>query len=112
MKPMLKVYLADEAGEKFFGEGPYRLLREVEQTGSLRQAALDLGMAYTKALKILSRAEGVLGYALLTRAAGGKSGGGSQLTAEGKELLGKYEAYRQACNEANARIYREIFETD
>lgn len=112
MKPMIKVYLTDEAGEKFFGEGPYWLLLETERLGSLRQAASALGMAYTKALKILSRAEAVLGYPLLTRTTGGRSGGGSQLTGEGKEWLEQYEAYRTACKAANARIYREIFESD
>lgn len=112
MKPMVKVYLLDDNGEKFFGEGPYRLLVEISRTGSLRQAAAGLEMAYTKALKILSRAEEALGYPLLNRAVGGRSGGGSQLTEEGKEWIQKYEAYRQACKEANTRIYREIFGSD
>lgn len=109
MKPMVKVYLVDENGEKFFGEGPYRLLLAVRETGSLRQAAASLDMAYTKALKLLTRAEAVLGYPLLNRSAGGRSGGGSVVTDEGKELLEQYEQYRTACKEANRRIYQEIF---
>lgn len=51
MKPMAKVYLLDEDGERFFGEGPYRLLTEIRSAGSLRQAAASQGMAYTKALE-------------------------------------------------------------
>lgn len=112
MKPMVKVYLIDDDGEKFFGEGPYRLLLEVGRTGSLRQAAMELGMAYTKALKLLNRAEAVLGYPLIARSAGGKAGGGSVLTKEGEEVLRKYEAYRNRCKEANCRIYQEIFGAD
>lgn len=110
MKPMVKVYLTDDAGEKFFGEGPYRLLLAVEKTGSLRQAAAALEMAYTKALKILARAEETLGYPLLTRAAGGRSGGGSRLTKEGVAWMAQFERYRASCKEAGARIYREVFE--
>ena len=64
MKAVTKVIFLDEAGEKFFGEGPCRLLHGVEETGSLRAAALSMGMAYTKALKLVRRAEGVLGFAL------------------------------------------------
>lgn len=112
MKPMVKVYLMDEDGEKIFGEGPYRLLLETEKAGSLRHAAANMEMAYTKALKLLTRAEAAFGYPLLSRATGGKSGGGSQLTQEGKELLAKYEAYRTASKEANLRIYQEIFGAD
>ena len=39
MKPALRVMLCDDAGERFFGEGPCRLLHLIEETGSLRSAA-------------------------------------------------------------------------
>ena len=109
MRPHIKVQILDESGEKFFGEGPCRLLRAVEQTGSLRAAAQAMGMAYTKALKILRRAEQALGFALTTRAAGGREGGGSRLTPQGKEWLQRYEAYRDACLAADRRLYLEFF---
>ena len=66
-------------------------------------------MAYSKALKLLQNAEAALGYPLTMRAAGGKDGGGSTLTPQGKEWLKKYEAYRDACMEANRRLYLEFF---
>lgn len=109
MKPMMRVYLTDEEEQKFFGEGPYRLLRAVEETGSLRAAAGSMGMAYTKALNLVKRTERGLGCAVTTRATGGKDGGGSVLTDEGKELLTKYEAYRDRCDQENRRIFSEIF---
>jgi molybdate transport system regulatory protein len=46
---------------------------------------------------------------LIKRSTGGKDGGGSCLTAEGKEWLGRYEAYRDACKAANSRLYLEHF---
>lgn len=109
MEPMIRVYLLDDEQRKFFGEGPYKLLTAVEKTGSLRAAASSMGMAYTKALKIVTRAEQALGCSLTTRSTGGKHGGGSRLTSEGKELLVKYEAYREQCTQANREIYRQIF---
>ena len=102
MRAVTKVYFLDENGEKFFGEGPCRLLHGVEQTGSLRAA-------YTKALKILQRAEAALGYPLTTRTTGGRAGGGSALTPEGKEWLARYERYRDACVEANRQLYLACF---
>jgi len=112
MRPEMRVYLLDDENRKFFGEGPYRLLRAIEETGSLRAAAGTMDMAYTKALKILRQAEQALNCSLTTRATGGKDGGGSRLTPEGKELLAKYEAYRDQCAEANRRIYRQIFSAE
>ena len=80
MKPALRVMLCDDAGERFFGEGPCRLLHLIEETGSLRAAAMSMGMAYTKALAIMRRAEKNLGFPLTARRIGGKGGGGSVLT--------------------------------
>lgn len=109
MDVITRVILVDENREKFFGEGPWQLLAGVESLGSLHAAAQSMGMAYSKAMKILKRAEAVLGYPLTTRSAGGFSGGGSKLTEKGKEWLHNYEAYRNACVEANRRLYLEFF---
>ena len=64
MKAVTKIIFYDDNGEKFFGEGPARLLRLVEETGSLRAAALTMEMSYSKALRLLQHAEAVLGYPL------------------------------------------------
>lgn len=109
MKAITKVTFLDDNGEKFFGNGPAQLLHEIENTGSLRAAAISMNMAYTKALKILKQAESSLGFPLTIRSVGGKDGGGSQLTPEGKEWLAQYEAYRDACILANQQIYLKQF---
>ena len=109
MKAVTKITFLDENGEKFFGEGPARLLHNVAQTGSLRAAAMSMDMAYTKALKLIRNAENALGYPLIRRSTGGKDGGGSCLTEEGKEWLQRYEAYRDACKASNSRLYLEFF---
>ncbi len=109
MQPKIHLFLCDDTGERFFGEGPYRLLLLIGQTGSLRSAALEMGMAYTKALKIIQRAEANLGYSLTERKTGGKGGGGSCLSDQAKELINQYEIYKTRCHEANLRIFSECF---
>ena len=109
MIPVTRVYLTDGEGERVFGEGPYRLLKGIESSGSLRAAALEMNMAYSKALRILKRAEQAFGMPLTTRAIGGRDGGGSRLTPEGKELLEKYELYRRKCEDSNRAIFRDLF---
>lgn len=109
MRAITKIVFVDENGEKFFGEGPARLLRAVEESGSLRSAAIKMGMAYTKALKILSRAEQTLGFALTTRSTGGKDGGGSRLTQAGRAWLLRYEAYRDGCVSGNDVLFQRQF---
>ena len=109
MKPVTRITLTDDNGIKFFGEGPCRLLRAVEKTGSLRAAAMEMEMAYSKANKLLKQAEQALGYPLTARSTGGRDGGGSVLTPVGRKLLEQYEAYRDACVKANQAVYRRFF---
>ena len=104
MTPVTRITLTDDNGIKFFGEGPCRLLRCVEKTGSLRAAAMEMEMAYSKASKILKQAEENLGFPLTARSTGGKDGGGSVLTPEGLQFLQQYEAYRDACIKANQAL--------
>ena len=109
MKAVSKITFLDDNGEKFFGEGPARLLRRIDETGSLRAAAMSMDMAYTKALKLMKQAEAALGFPLITRTTGGKAGGGSTLTAEGRRWLRQYEIYRDACIKVNQELYRQYF---
>ncbi|WP_405729269.1 winged helix-turn-helix domain-containing protein [Anaerotignum sp.] len=108
MRAATSIYLYKE-DVRFFGEGPCRLLRGIQEGGSLRAAALKMGLSYSKAIGIINRAEEALGFSLTEKQIGGKGGGGSILTAEAVVFLEKYEAYREACYEANRKLYLEFF---
>jgi molybdate transport system regulatory protein len=108
MKVIYKVWVAN-SGEIAFGEGPYRLLKGVEATGSLMKAATAMGMAYSKARRLIMCCERNLGFVLTSRKIGGVSGGGSQLTAQAAELLRKYEAFVAEAEEAIGETYQKTF---
>ena len=57
MKIRMDLRLCTDEGERFFGEGPYQLLRCIERCGSLRSAAQEMNMAYTKAFHLIRHAE-------------------------------------------------------
>lgn len=109
MEIRTRLYFYDNDGNRYFGEGPYRLLRGIEQEGSLRKAAQRMDMGYTKALRMIHQMEASLGVAVTRTVIGGASGGGSELTEEGREWLQRYEAFREACTKANESFYREFF---
>lgn len=85
--------------DKCFGPGPLQLLEQVGRTGSLHRAAADMGMAYSKAWKLLNRLEAQWGFAILERRPGGTGGGGSLLTPMAWELLRRYRAWQWACEQ-------------
>jgi len=107
MKILYKVWL-DNNG-KAFGDGPYELLRWVEETKSLHQAAHQMGMAYSKAWRLIQSVEHRLGFVLLERRVGGKSGGGSSATSEAKKLMRHYERFRKDVKTALEKIYQKHF---
>lgn len=109
MKLQTLIHFCNDEGGKFFGEGPYRLLCGIRQYGSLRAAAQEMGMAYTKAFHLLKRAEQNCGFPLCQRTIGGEGGGGSRLTAEAEELMERYEDFRSSCDSAIQELYSRHF---
>lgn len=109
MKSVTKVMMFDDEGNKFFGEGPASLLKSIEEKGSLRMAAQEMGMAYTKALKIIKNAEESLGFKLTERKIGGKAGGGSTLTDQGRRWLEEYEAFSSECIRNSRMLFVKHF---
>ena len=107
MKIGYKVWL-DNHG-KAFGDGPYELLRRVEETHSLHRAAKEMGMAYSKAWRLIGTIEKRLGFLLIQRKVGGLSGGGSRVTSQGKVLMKRYNHFQKDVNTSLEKIYRTHF---
>jgi len=107
MKVAYKIWI-DQNG-KAFGDGPYELLKGVEKTASLHKVAHQMGMAYSKAWRLIRTTEQRLGFSLLDRKVGGKSGGGSKITPQAKEVMLCYGRFREEANGAIERIYQKHF---
>ena len=89
----LTVRLYTEDDQRCFGPGIATLLERVGEHRSLRAAAASMGMAYSKAWRIIRTAEGVFGCKLLDSTIGGRHGGGARLTPQAERLLAAYNAY-------------------
>ena len=110
MKSVTKIIFTDDDGNKFFGEGPMQLLRAIERTGSLRSAAMEMEMAYSKAWRIIRTAEEVFGCKLLSSTIGGQHGGGAVLTPQAEQLLAAYRAYESDVKAYSQAKFNEAFD--
>lgn len=63
------------------------LLRAIEQSGSINQAAKQSGLSYKGAWQMIERANNLAPKVLIATATGGSKGGGTSLTAAGRSLL-------------------------
>lgn len=92
MQAQMKIWFVENE-KKIFGEGPYRLLKYVEKHGSLRKAASEMNMSYSKAWSLIKLIEKELSIKLLDKSIGGHEGGGSTVTKEARMLMERYEEF-------------------
>ena len=79
-----------------FGKGIAMLLERVDKFGSINQATRDMGMAYSKAWRILKATEAEFGVPLVSR----DGARGSSLTEDARRLLELYYALNKRAREA------------
>ena len=101
--------LLDGGGQRRFGPGVAALLEEVREKRSLRAAAGAMGMAYSKAWRIIRTAEEALDCKLLDSTIGGRHGGGAVLTEEAERLLTAYQALRDEVSAFAQQRFQEHF---
>ncbi len=88
-KPTVRLHLWLEAGEGLgFGLGRALLLKKVDRFGSLRKAAVDMGMSYRAAWGKIRKSEEVLGIKLIAQNSNRREG--CQLTEFGRQLTESY----------------------
>ena len=108
VRPAQRIWL-QENGVRMFGPGTNELLRRVDETGSLNQAAKDMAMSYSKAWRIVREVEQRLGVVLFERRTGGPDGGGSYLTHDARLLLSRFEAFTREAEEALEALFLKHF---
>ncbi|MFQ5871400.1 MAG: winged helix-turn-helix domain-containing protein [Candidatus Geothermarchaeales archaeon] len=86
-----KIWLEDGSGRQVVGSGLASLLEKIDEKGSVSSAAKELGMSYRYALHRITIAEERLGTILVRRRRGGRGGGRSHLTEEGRRYQAEYK---------------------
>ena len=97
VKARVKLMLCTD--DRFFGPGVCELLERIRETGSIQAAAARMELSYTKAWKILNRAEQELGKNLINRVSGGRNGGSSTLTEAGEKAVSDFREMEAKLND-------------
>ncbi|HEY7640039.1 MAG TPA: hypothetical protein VH814_09960 [Steroidobacteraceae bacterium] len=95
----------DLGPDSALGPGKIALLEHIEKTGSLSQAARELGMSYRRAWLLLDDVNRMFDDPATTASVGGSGGGGAQLTELGRAIVKAYREIEDAAEKAaGARI--------
>ncbi len=96
----LKVKLYIQNGsEKFMGIGVLWVLQKTHELGSLRAAATDLGISYSKVYRMIVNLERNLGAKVIERRKGGADRSGASLTEFGIRFAEMYDSFQRRCKE-------------
>lgn len=96
---------------KILDEYAFELLKQIDETGSLKQAAQNINVSYRKAWDSVESIETLMGFKLVNRQRGGSHGGKTELTPEGIQLIGAHNSLRQEFNEAIKKITKNFFQS-
>ena len=106
MEIKFKVWL-EEDGLPVLSLGKYNLLKEIEKTGSIKEAAENLGLPYKKAHVYIKLIEERLGCKIVKR----ERGKGTTLTEKGKRLLKLYEEIIKECQKRVKELEKELLKS-
>jgi molybdate transport system regulatory protein len=79
------------------GEGRVRLLKAIEETGSLSKAAKSLKISYKKAWDLIDSVNKSAKKPVIITSTGGKGGGGTELSEYGKSLILIFDDINKNC---------------
>ena len=101
-------FRVDLGREEAIGPGKIALLEQIERSGSLSQAARELGMSYRRAWQLLDSLNHCFRERVAVTAKGGRRGGGATLTAFGRELIRIYREFDAEIQARAARHFRPL----
>ena len=107
LKPTIRLSIMNPDAESgsLFGRGIASLCLGVRETGSLNAAAKGMGMAYSKAWRIIKDTEAALDLQLLNR----DGAHGSDLTEAGNKLLDTYLASEEKLQKEAEELFEAAF---
>ncbi len=98
-----------EDGHPILTEEHFELLLHIGDLGSLVASAEKMKISYRKAWELVRQSEKTLGFQLIEKHRGGRDGGNSTLTPEGKKLVDAYRELRTEFDTSVKRLVKDFF---
>jgi molybdate transport system regulatory protein len=77
-------------GENLLGPGRVRLMEKIQSTGSIAEAAREMGISYRKALRLINCINDQFENDVILTWKGGTDYGGAKLSESGQKLIDQY----------------------
>lgn len=107
-----KTWIENDRGELLFGKGKTEILELIEEVGSIAKAAEQLGMSYKKAWTHIKILQENIADELVIAKKGGGGRGGTTLSPNARELVGRYRQLQEEIEAFANRRFHELFGPD
>ncbi len=97
-----------KAERKFLGGDRINLLEKIDECGSITKAAKAVGISYKTAWDIVNMMNNLADRPLVDRMTGGKGGGGTCLTLDGKEVIRQFRIIQEEHRKFLASISERV----
>ena len=104
--PEYKVWFSTHEGSGILGDGKWKILKKIEECGSLVLACEELNITYRRTWNDLKKIEQQLGFRILETSRGGAEGGSSHLTQDGIRLINAFDHFHQRMD----KVMKQEFE--
>jgi len=103
-----RLRIVDAHNTIILGPGKADLLEALARTGSIRDAAKELGMSYMRAWTLIGIMNDCFREPLVEATRGGSGRGGAKLTKAGKAVLRLYRRMAKASQAVSASSFRDL----
>lgn len=104
-KTLLRIYHGERIA---LGPGKIELLTRIGATGSISEAARQMGMSYNRAWLHIQDINKSFKAPLVESLRGGNTGGGAALTETGKQVLALYQQLEAEAQAATVKTWKQI----
>ena len=102
-------FWVEKDGKVVLSSWRVRLLKAVEETGSISAAASQMGISYRRAWEKIHECEERLGEKLIETQTGGEGGGGSYLTPVATDYIQRFQNFTAGLNTLVLQRFKENF---
>jgi molybdate transport system regulatory protein len=101
-----------KADHKFLGGDSINLLEKIDECGSITKAAKMVGISYKTAWDTVNMMNNLADNPLVDRMTGGKGGGGTYLTSEGKDVIRRFRIIQEEHRKFLANLSERVGDVD
>jgi molybdate transport system regulatory protein len=102
----------NRAEDKYLGGNRINLLEKIDETGSITKAAKAVGISYKTAWDTVNMINNLAEKPLVDRLTGGRGGGGTSLTAEGKKVVTQFKTIQEEHRKFLKNLEDRLGDTD